>query len=77
MKQQPKRRRERSRTKTSNMVRVIKVKYPRVLVSPARHIALQKEANTRGMTLEDLAEEKFKIADNQKRLEAKKQNGYN
>lgn len=37
-------------------------KYPRVLVSPARHKALALEAEKRNISVAELAEEKFKIA---------------
>ncbi len=47
-------------------MRFTKVKYPRILVSSKRHMALQKEAGERNMTLEQIAEEKFIKADNQK-----------
>lgn len=40
------------------------IKYPRVMVSVARHTKLAKEAKKRdNMSIQDLAEEKFKIAD--------------
>lgn len=39
------------------------VKYPRVLVSNARHRKLFVEAAKRKTTVEELAEEKFKQAD--------------
>lgn len=37
-------------------------KYPRVLVSEKRHAALAKEADKRGMSIAEVAEEKFKSA---------------
>ncbi len=46
------------------MTRIVKVKFPRILVSSKRHIALTKEARARGITLEELAEEKFSQLDN-------------
>lgn len=39
------------------------LKYPRVIVSNARHARLAKEATERGMTIEEVAEEKFRQAD--------------
>lgn len=38
-------------------------KYPRVIVKGTRHIKLAAEAKKRGMSIEAVAEEKFKIAD--------------
>lgn len=35
-------------------------KYPRVMVSPARHKALAAEAKKRGIKIAELAEEKLK-----------------
>jgi hypothetical protein len=37
-------------------------KYPRVIVSQERHVALQAEADKKGITLTELAEQKFKRA---------------
>lgn len=37
-------------------------KYPRVMVSPARHKSLSLEAAKKGITIEKLAEQKFKAA---------------
>lgn len=37
-------------------------KYPRVIVSPSRHIKLAAEAKKRGVAIAQLAEEKFKKA---------------
>lgn len=37
-------------------------KYPRVMVSPKRHLALAREAKKRGITILEVAEEKFKSA---------------
>lgn len=39
------------------------LKYPRVIVSNARHAKLAKEADKRSLTIEQVAEEKFKQAD--------------
>ena len=38
-------------------------KYPRVMVSKKRHLALAREARKRGLTIAEVAEEKFKNAD--------------
>lgn len=43
------------------------LKYPRVIVSNARHSKLAAEANKRNLTIEQVAEEKFKKADNKKK----------
>lgn len=37
-------------------------KFPRIVVSPARHKALGAEATKKGITLTELAEAKFKAA---------------
>jgi len=37
-------------------------KYPRVMVSPARHTKLAAEAKKRGKNISQVAEEKFKKA---------------
>ena len=37
-------------------------KYPRVMVSPERHIALATEAEKKGISIAELAEQKFKKA---------------
>lgn len=41
---------------------IVAPKYPRVMVSAKRHIALAKEAKKLGMTISELAEKKFKVA---------------
>jgi len=41
-------------------------KYPRVIVSPARHKKLAAEAEKRNISVEKLAEEKFKAAEAKK-----------
>lgn len=38
-------------------------KYPRVMVSAKRHAKLAKEAKVDGLTIQELAERKFKIAE--------------
>lgn len=38
------------------------IKYPRVMVSVARHTALAKEAKKLGISIQALAEKKFKAA---------------
>lgn len=38
-------------------------KYPRLMVSPARHAKLAKEAAKRNISIMVLVEEKFKVAD--------------
>lgn len=38
-------------------------KYPRVVVSPERHIALQEEAERENKSIAAIAEEKFEKAD--------------
>lgn len=38
------------------------IKYPRVMVSAKRHAALKAEAAKRKISIQDLAEEKFKKA---------------
>lgn len=43
--------------------KMAEIKYPRVMVSNKRHAKLSKEAKKRGLSLQDLAEEKFKAAD--------------
>lgn len=40
-----------------------KIKYPRIIVSTPRHTKLSKEADKRKLTIEQVAEEKFKAAD--------------
>lgn len=40
------------------------IKYPRIMVSVKRHKALKTEAAKRGVSMETLAEEKFKKAEN-------------
>lgn len=39
------------------------IKYPRVMVSLKRHSALAKEAKIRKMSIQDVAEEKFILAE--------------
>ena len=41
-------------------------KYPRVMVSGRRHIALAREARATGKTIQEVAEVKFKAADAKK-----------
>lgn len=40
----------------------VPAKYPRIIVSPARHKQLFLEAQKKGITTEKLAEQKFKAA---------------
>lgn len=42
------------------------IKYPRAMVSPARHKKLAAEARKTGKSIQQVAELKFKLADKQK-----------
>ena len=47
-------------------------KYPRVMVSGKRHDALAREAKKRNISIQEVAEEKFKAADKAAKSDAGK-----